>query len=93
MSVVATMGKYQKWCQDNELTQKLQKKLQEQMQTSSSLMKQKESALTEKDELQKKIGDLQQELDLLQLKGHKKVSGQCDKTITQSGMLWSCFNA
>ena len=52
-------------------------------------MEQKETALREKEELQRKIDDLQQELELLQVKDHKEVSGQCDYshyTIPQSGM-------
>ena len=49
-------------------------------------MEQKEAALREKDELQRKIDGLQQELELLQVKDHKEVSGQCDYTIPQSGM-------
>ena len=47
---------------------------------------QKEVALREKEELQRKIDALQQELELLQVKDHKEVSGQCDYTIPQSGM-------
>ena len=69
-----------------EQLEELEKELKEEKQTSSSLMKQKEAALREKDELQRKIDDLQQELELHQVKDHKEVSGQCDYTITQSGM-------
>ena len=47
-------------------------------------MKHKEAALRE--ELKRKIDDLQQELGLYQVKDHKEVSVQCDYTITQSGM-------
>uniref|UniRef100_A0A1X7SLZ8 Uncharacterized protein n=1 Tax=Amphimedon queenslandica TaxID=400682 RepID=A0A1X7SLZ8_AMPQE len=63
---------YEELRSDNELTHKqleeLQKKLREEKRTSSSLMKQKEM-------LQIKIDDLQQELELQQAKDHKEVSG------------------
>ena len=62
------MEKYQ------EQLEELQKESKEEKQTSSSLMKQKEAALKEKEELQIKIDDLQQELELLQVKDHKEVS-------------------
>uniref|UniRef100_A0A1X7T727 Death domain-containing protein n=1 Tax=Amphimedon queenslandica TaxID=400682 RepID=A0A1X7T727_AMPQE len=64
--------------------EELQKKLKEEIKTSSSLMEQKEAALREKEELQIKIDDLQQELELQQVKDHKEVSVQCEYTITQS---------
>ena len=66
---------------DNELTHKqleeLEKKLKEEIQTSSSFMKQKEVALREKEELQIKIDDLQQKLELQQVKDYNEVSGAC----------------
>ena len=46
-------------------------------------MKQKEVALREKEELQRKIDDLEQELAF---KDDKKVSVQCEYTIIQAGM-------
>ena len=74
---------------DNELTRKqleeLQKKLKEEEKTSSTLMKQKEVILREKEELQITVDeDLQQKLELQQVKDHKKVSGMY--TITHSDM-------
>ena len=51
-------------------------------------MKQKEVALTEKEELQIEIDNLQQKLELQQVKYHKKVSGMY--AITQSGTCMCC---
>ncbi|XP_019854803.1 PREDICTED: uncharacterized protein LOC109583780 [Amphimedon queenslandica] len=79
---------YEELRSDNELTYKqleeLEKKLKREIQTSSCFMKQKEVALREKEELQIKIFDLQQELELQQAKDHKEVLVQCEYTITQS---------
>uniref|UniRef100_A0A1X7TTR8 Death domain-containing protein n=1 Tax=Amphimedon queenslandica TaxID=400682 RepID=A0A1X7TTR8_AMPQE len=69
---------YEELKSDNELTHKqleeFQKKLKEEIQRSSSFVRQKEVALKEKDELQIKIDDLQQELELQQVKNPKEVS-------------------
>ncbi|XP_019862961.1 PREDICTED: trichohyalin-like isoform X1 [Amphimedon queenslandica] len=82
--------RYEESRSDNNLTHKqleeLQKKLKEEEQTSSNFMKQKEYALREKEKLQVKIDDLQQDLELQQAKDHKEVSVQCDYTITESGL-------
>ena len=51
-------------------------------------MKLKEVALTEKEELQIKIVDLQQKLELQQVTYHKNVSGMY--AITQSGTCMCC---
>uniref|UniRef100_A0A1X7TQD4 Death domain-containing protein n=1 Tax=Amphimedon queenslandica TaxID=400682 RepID=A0A1X7TQD4_AMPQE len=67
---------YEELISDNELTHKqLEELLKEEKQASSvSFMKQKEVDLKEKEELQIKIDDLQQELVVQQIKDHKEVS-------------------
>ncbi|XP_019859977.1 PREDICTED: CAP-Gly domain-containing linker protein 1-like isoform X2 [Amphimedon queenslandica] len=81
---------YEELRSDYKLTQEelveLQKLLQEKIQTSSILMKQKLAALREKKELQRKIDDLKKKLKLQQVKDHKEVSIQCEYTITESDL-------